>query len=196
MTNKHTSTDAKYEYRVWGKQRKARKILESIGTDRTTETIEDCYFLGDDTDWNAKVRDSTLKIKRLVAETRGFEQWTSQWHRDRRSTPAPFDQLFDDLHLDRLERGKSFSISKAVKKLDDDSEARPVFVTKTRIRYRVGTARAETTEIVVTATGETLQTTAIVGDDLEELVALRKQLGLKKSDNVAVHVAIDPDSDD
>lgn len=191
MTNTNTITGGKYEYRVWGKQRKARKVLESIGTDQTVETIEDCYFLGDDQDWNAKVRDSTLKVKRLVAETRGFEQWTSQWHRDNRATPAPFDQLFDDLHLDRLNKGKKFSITKAVRKLHDDHEARPVFVTKTRVRYRVGSARAEITDIYINATGDSLQTTAIVGDNLEELVALRKTLGLKKSNNVAVHVAIE-----
>lgn len=191
MAKEDNDTGGKYEYRVWGKQRKARKVLESIGTDQTLETIEDCYFLGDDNDWNAKVRDSTLKVKRLVAETRGFEQWTSQWHRDNRATPAPFDQLFDDLHLDRMNKGKKFCISKAVKKLDDDHEARPVFVTKTRIRYRVGSARAEITEIYIESTGDSLQTLAIVGDDLDELVGLRKTLGLKKSDNVAVHVAIE-----
>ncbi len=196
MAKSKKTTDAHYEYRVWGKQRKARKILAKIGTDVTTETIDDCYFLGDDPDWNAKVRDSTLKLKRLVAEKRGFEQWTSEWHRTGEATPAPFDQLFDDLHLDRIARGKSFSIKKAVKGLDDDHDARPVFVTKQRTRYRVGSVRAEFTDITVKATGEELQTLAIVGDDLDELVALRKKLGLKGADNVAVHLAIDPEVDD
>ena len=195
MAKKNQSQDAKFEYRVWGDQQKARNVLASVGTDKTTEEIEDCYFLGDDSDWNAKVRDSTLKVKRLVAEKRGFEQWSSEWHRDGDETPAPFDQLFDDLHLDRLNRGKSFSISKAVKGLDDDHEARPVFVTKSRVRYRVGSVRAEITDIRIDGTGEVLQTLAIVGDDLDELVALRKKLGLTDSENVAVHVAIDPETD-
>ena len=193
MADENSATDAKFEYRVWGTHKKARKLLDAIGTDKTAETIEDCYFLGDDPDWNAKVRDSTLKIKRLIAEERGFEQWTSEWHHKSKTTPAPFDELFDDLHLDRLNRGKKFSITKAVKGLDDDHDARPVFVTKHRVRYRVGTARAEVTDIVVETTGEELQTLAIVGNDLDELVALRKELGLKKSENVAVHVAIDPE---
>jgi len=195
MAQKKSPPCGKYEYRVWGKHKKARKLLESLGTDKSVETIEDCYFLGDDPDWNAKVRDSTLKIKRLIAEERGFEQWTSEWHRKSKDTPAPFDELFDDLHLDRLNRGKKFSITKAVRGLDDDNDARPVFVTKQRVRYRIGTVRAEVTDITVVATGEELQTLAIVGNDLDELVALRKQLGLKKSDNVAVHLAIDPQVD-
>lgn len=189
--NDHNS-DGTYEYRVWGKHKKARKILDSIGTDRTTETINDCYFLGDDPDWNAKVRDSTLKLKRLISEERGFEQWTSDWFHKAKKTPAPFDELFDDLHLHRIERGKKFNIEKAVDGLDDDHDARPVFVTKERVRYRVGSVRAEVTDITVDDTGEELHTIAIVGDDLDELVALRKQLGIKKLDNVAVHVAIDP----
>ena len=184
-----------YEYRVWGKHKKARKLLDSIGTDKTIETIRDCYFLGDDSDWNAKVRNSTLKLKRLVAEERGFEQWTSDWYRTSAKTPSPFDDLFDDLHLDRLNRGKKFSIKEAVKGLDDDLDTRPVFVIKERVRYRIGSVRAEVTDITVVDTSEELHTIAIVGKDLDELVALRKELGLKKSDNVAVHVAIDPDID-
>jgi len=186
------NSGGKYEYRVWGKHNKARKLLDVIGTGKTTETISDCYFLGDDPEWNAKVRDSTLKLKRFVAEERGFEQWTSEWHHKSQSTPSPFDELFDDLHLDRINRGKKFSIMKAVKGLDDDHDARPVFVTKERVRYRVGSVRAEVTDITVVDTGEELHTLAIVGDNLDELVALRKKLGIKKSDNVAVHLAIDP----
>lgn len=192
MAPENSSPGGKYEYRVWGKHKKARNLLDAMGTEKTVETIEDCYFLGDDPDWNAKVRDSTLKVKRLVAEERGFEQWTSESYQENTNTPEPFGELFDDLHLDRLNRGKKFNINKAVKELDDDHDARPVFVTKTRVRYRVGTVRAEVTDIVINATGEDLQTLAIVGNDLDELVALRKQLGLKKSDNVAVHLAIDP----
>lgn len=195
MGKKHAVLNAKYEYRVWGKHKKARNLLDSIGTDKTVQTIEDCYFLGDDLDWNAKVRDSTLKVKRLVAEERGFEQWTSEWHHKSKTTPAPFDELFDDLHLDRLNRGKKFSIKKAVKGLDDDHDARPVFVSKRRVRYRVGAIRAEFTDITVKDTGEELRSLAIVGNDLDELVALRKQLGIKRSDNVAVHVAIDSEID-
>ena len=79
MAPENSSPGGKYEYRVWGKHDKARNLLDARGTDKTVETIKDCCFLGDDLDWNAKVRDSTLKVKRLVAEERGFEQWTSEW---------------------------------------------------------------------------------------------------------------------
>lgn len=183
---------ARYEYRVWGRHKKARKLLVEMAEPTVEQDIEDCYFLGDDPDWNAKVRDSTLKVKRLVGEERGFELWTSEKHRVADAIPEPFDQLFDDLHLDRVARGKSFSIEKAVDGLDDDHEARPVFVTKRRQRFEFGSVKAEVTDITITETGEELQTLAIQGTDLDELVKLRKRLGLKGEDNVAVHVAIDP----
>ena len=176
---------AHYEYRVWGRHKKARKLLAEMAEPTVEREIEDCYFLGDDPDWNAKVRGSTLKVKRLVGEERGFELWTSEKHLVVDAIPEPFDQLFDDLHLDRVARGKSFSIAKA----------RPVFVTKRRQRFALGSVKAEITEITVHETGEELQTLAIQGDDLDELVKLRDALGLKSEDNVAMHLAIDPESD-
>ncbi len=197
-TSKSTRADhpgAHYEYRVWGRHRAARRKLAQLATPTVEQDIEDCYFLGDDHDWNAKVRNSTLKVKRLVGEERGFELWASQKHRVVDAVPEPFDQLFDDLHLDRVARGKSFSIERAVDDLDEGQATRPVFVTKHRQRYEVGSVTAEITDITVTATGEELQTLAIQGDDLDELVKLRKQLGLKGEENVAVHIAIDPERD-
>ena len=185
------SNDARYEYRVWGKHRKARKILSSLANEEITEQISDCYFLVDDPGWNAKVRDSTLKVKKLVAEERGFERWTSNWHRAAETAPAPFDELFEDLRLDRPGRGKSFDLPKAVGRLDPDTAATAVFVTKQRTRYRVGSMRAEATDVTIADTGEVLHTLAIEGDDLDDLVGLRKKLGLKGSANVAMHVAID-----
>ncbi len=183
---------AHYEYRVWGRHSKARKLLRELAESTAGETIEDCYFLGDDPDWNAKVRNSTLKVKHLIGEERGFELWASEKHRHVDAVPEPFDQLFDDLHLDRVSRGKSFSIEKAVDGLTEEQPARPVFVTKQRQRYQFGGVKAEVTDITITETGEELQTLAIQGTDLDELVKLRKRLGLKGEDNVAVHVAIDP----
>ena len=56
----------RYEYRVWGKHRAARKILEGLADDVQHETVSDCYLIVDDASYNAKVRDNTLKVKELV----------------------------------------------------------------------------------------------------------------------------------
>lgn len=186
-----TPRRARYEFRVWGKQRKARKKLAEIATSTSHETFEDVYLLGEDPEWNAKVRDNTLKIKQLVSERKGFERWSRNEYVSADETPSPFDDIFDTLRLDRPQRGKKFDIKRAVRRLDDDGDIRAVFVTKERQRFEIGDITAEVTDITVDDTGEVLRTLSVEGDDLKALVALRKELGLRDEENLAVHQAID-----
>lgn len=182
--------DGRYEFRVWGDHKKACRKLSKMATEISTEKFDDCYFLSGDPSLNAKVRDDAFKVKELIDTRRGFECWVSTWHESADEAPSPFDDLFEVLRLDRPARGKRYDLPGEVKKLDDDAP-RAVFVTKRRRRYRVGGIRAESTEIRIKGTCERLHTLAIEGDDLESLVALRKELGLKKQDNVPVHRAIE-----
>ena len=158
---------ARYEFRVWGKHRKARKKLAELATSTSHETFEDCYLIVDDLDWNAKVRDNTLKIKQLVSEDKGFEQWSRDHYVTSEDTPTPFDEVFDALKL------------------------RPVFVTKERQRFDIGDLIAEVTDISFADSDEVLHTLSVEGDDLKALVKLRKELGLRDEPNVAMHQAID-----
>ncbi len=139
----------RYEFRVWGKHRGARKQLEKLAHSSTTERFEDCYLLADDPSYNAKVRDNVLKIKELVDEDKGFEQWSSGHHRSAESAPSP-----------------------------------------ERTRYRIGPMRAEGTDRESLDTGQVLHTLSIDGDDLDELKALRKKLGVRNEPNIAVHQVI------
>ena len=188
-----TGRKARFEYRVWGEYRAARKLLRKLADEETREEVTDCYLLVDDPTWNAKVRDNTLKIKQLIAEDKGFERWTSERHHSADSAPSPFDDLYDELELDRLRTEKKFDIDDAVARLAPDSGVRAVFVTKTRRRYRIGELRAEVTDVEMTETNEVMRTISIEGADLRELVKLRKKLGLKGEPNTPVHQAIDPD---
>lgn len=181
--------DAHYEYRVWGAYPKARKKLVKMATEESREKYDDCYLLVDDMAWNAKVRDRSMKVKQLIAEKQGFESWTSDWYKAADGVPAPFDELFTELRLDRQGKGKSFDLSKAAAKLEDDV-ARVVFVSKDRRRYRIGDLKAEVTDVEIEGTDEALRTLAIEGSDLDALIALRKKLGLKNVPNLAMHVAI------
>jgi len=201
MAGKHknpsrTAPRTRYEYRVWGKHRKVRKLLARLASSSSEERFDDCYLLVDDPSWNAKVRNNTLKIKQLVAEDRGFERWKSRRYRTSAATPTPFDDVFDDLGLDRPQRGKSFNIEKAVRSLDPDLGVRAVFVNKRRRRYEIGNLLAEVTDIKIKGSALMLRTMSIEGEDLDELVSLRKVLGLKGEPNVAVHLAIDEHNDD
>lgn len=185
------SARSRYEYRVWGEHRRARKLLARLADSETTEVVEDCYLLADDMSWNAKVRDDTLKIKQLVSEHKGFERWRSERHTSSDSAPSPFDELFETLRLDRPQRGKPFDIEKAVQRIDPDCGIRAVFVTKRRRRYRVDGMKAEVTDIEVRDSGEVLRTLSIEGEDLDQLRGLRKALGLRDHPNIAVHQFID-----
>lgn len=182
--------NARYEFRVWGQHKRARKLLAELAESSVEETIEDCYFLLDEMDVNAKVRSDTFKIKELVGRAKGFERWVSRRHQSLETVPEPFREILEDLRLDHAGR-KSYDLARQVEALDPEHPATPVLVTKRRIRYQVGSSRAEVTDIVIDATGDVLHTLAIEGDDLDELTALRKRLRLKGESNMAVHVAID-----
>ena len=187
---------SQYEYRVWGKNRSARKQLERLSTHTVKERVNDCYLIVDDTSWNAKVRRNTLKIKQLIEHDDGFQRWASDRHRDAKSTPTPFDGIFEQLNLDRPQRGKSYDLRRAVKQLDPAAGVRAVFVTKKRTRYSVGQLSAEVTSILLRDSGEVMHTLSIEGDDLDELTALRKRLGLRDEPNIAVHEAIEAEFQD
>lgn len=185
---------ARYEYRVWGRHRKARKMLERLASSATDETVKDCYLLIGDSAWNAKVRNNSLKIKQLVAADKGFERWSSDRPETADDAPSPFDELFERLRLDRPQRGKSYNLYDEISRIDTDPDTRAVFVKKQRRRYTIGELRAEATDIVILESSKVLRTLAIEGDDLDDLVKLRKRLGLKDERNLAVHEAIGLDS--
>ncbi len=187
--------NARFEYRVWGKHPRARKLLGKLASSETEERVDDCYLLFEDSSWNVKIRDNILKIKQLIEEDQGFERWASGKHRSADSAPSPFETLFADLNLDRPRRGKSYDLAKAVAKLDPKLGVRAVFVVKNRHRYRIGGLRAEVTEVRIKETKQVLRTLSIEGDDLDELVSLRKKLGLRDEPNTPVHQAINPDED-
>jgi hypothetical protein len=184
------ATGSRFEYRVWGTHRRARKLLEKLADEQTTEQVDDCYVLVDDSALNVKIRDSTLKIKQLVAERKGFEQWRSDRHHSVDTVPTPFDTIYLRLGLDRPQDGEDVDITAVAAAADLDCGVRLVIVNKQRRRFRVGDLRAESTDLTITETGAVLHTLSIEGDDLDQLRALRRRLGLHGHENVAVHNAL------
>ncbi len=194
MSKKPTITSeppaARYEYRVWGEHPRARELLAKMASSVSEERVKDCYLLAGDGSWNAKVRNNRLKVKQLIAEDRGFERWSADRPRSAGDAPEPFDMLFEQLRLDRPQRGKSYDLYDAVDRLEADPATKVVFVVKQRKRYTVGRLRAEATDIEIVETAEIMHTLAIEGEDLDDLVALRNELGLRDEPNLAVHTAI------
>lgn len=184
---------AQFEYRVWGKHRKARKLLGKLASSETRERVEDCYLLVGDSSWNAKVRDNTLKLKQLIAHHEGFEQWASHKHRSAVTAPSPFDTLFDELQLGRSRQCKPHDLAEAVGALDPSLGVRAMLVVKDRCRYRIGALRGESTKVRIPGTKQVLRTLSIEGDDLDGLLRLRATLGLRGEPNTPVHQVIDPE---
>jgi len=189
-TSDETMGKPRFEYRVWGDHTRAQRKLAKLADGETVERVNDCYLVTDDLSWNAKIRNNRLKLKRLVAERKGFERWVSGQYRSNDEPPAPFDQLSDELDLDRVRAKGSYDLSDAVDGLDPDLGVQVVFVAKRRRRYRVGDLKAEVTDISIVQTKQSMTTLAIEGDNLDDLVALRKKLGLKREPNTPVHQAI------
>ncbi len=180
----------RFEFRVWGHHRAAARKLAELADRMTEERIDDCYLLTPDPNWNAKIRGDAVKLKQLVEERKGFEQWVSERHRSAESAPSPFDDLFEELRLDRnLGKGPA-DFERIVERIAPDSGLRAVAVRKDRRRYWVGDLRGETTRIRLRTSGETLRTLVIEGADLSALSTLRKRLGLRGASNVAVHHAL------
>lgn len=190
-----TSTrTARFEFRVWGEHPEAEKRLRALASEVERERIDDCYLLVGDPEWNAKIRDNSLKIKQLIEEDRGFERWLSGRVHSSDAAPSPFDVLFDELGLELACEGESFDLARAVAELDPDLGVRAVFVSKRRRRYRIGELRAEVTTVKLVDTGEVLRTLSVEGDDLDALVRLRKKLGLKGETNTPVHEVLETET--
>lgn len=193
----HTSNNAstktgheRYEYRVWGKHPSAREEIERLATsDEIREQIDDCYLLVDDSDWNAKVRDSQLKLKHRTPDNRGFDQWDTQWCTASDTTPTPFDTVFEQLRLDRPQRGKTYDLERAVENLDE-TQAVAVFVTKKRRTWNIGDMRAEISRVDLRDHDVRLHSVAVQGRDVERLTQLLEQLGLDGLPNVPMHLAV------
>lgn len=183
-------TAERYEFRVWGRQRRAGRLLADLADTSTRERVDDCYLLVDDPSWNAKIRGGSVKIKQLISERKGFEHWVSERHRSAASAPSPFDDLLDGLGLDELLIDDSVDFSKVVALVDKSPNVRAIVVSKDRRRYSIGDLRAESTKIDVHQTCEVLHTLVIEGDDLGALKELRRELGIRGHDNVAVHHAL------
>lgn len=190
------TAEGRYEFRVWGKHPVARRLLKETADEITVERFDDCYLIVEDLSWNAKVRDNTLKLKQLVSEKKGFEQWASDRHRSAEDTPSPFDDLFDRLRLDRPQRGKEYDLPEEVARLDGVDGVRAIFVTKNRRRYHFDDVRAEVTDIEIHGSDQTLRTLSIEGENLDQLIDLRTRLGIGDEPNVAMHQLIDHETSD
>jgi hypothetical protein len=186
-------TSTRYEFRVWGKRKDVCKRLTKLADAVSEEQVHDCYLLGPDHSFNAKIRRNRLKVKTLVGERSGFERWSSTWHpMSAKKAPKPFNLLLAELDAKNPpKQGFERKVAKTIDKLDLDQDLRAVVVDKYRKRFDLGSIRAEATKLRVEGQSGPLRSVAIEGSDIDDLIQLRSLLGLAKVPNLAVHLAVD-----
>ena len=186
------SSNARYEYRVWGKRKEVCKRLSKLADGVSEEEVHDCYLLVSDHSCNAKIRRNRLKVKTLIGERSGFERWSSVWHPASEKAPQPFNLLMAELKAkDPRKHNYERKVAKTIDKLDLEQDVRAVVVDKYRRHFHLGSIRAEATELRVEGQPGRLRTIAIQGQDVNDLIQLRSLLGLTKVPNLAFHLAVD-----
>ena len=191
VDRKQSEPDPRYEFRVWGEQNDARKLLSDLAGNGRKERLNDCYLLNGDPSHNAKIRHSRLKLKHLEEERLGFQRWSTAWHRVPKDVPEPFDKLLADISRAELRSDDiQHILAEAADGLDGEYTVRAVFVTKRRRLFKIGSMKAEATTVKIEGRPGSLSTVAIEGPDLHELIRLRQTLGLAHAPNLAVHEAV------
>jgi hypothetical protein len=174
------------EYRVWGRQCRARRRLEDLCQASKLEQFDDCYLLVDDRTWNVKVRRHAVKMKHLVAEHDGLQWWTTDV-----ATAAigmsPISSLIERIRSASIEARRVEELPAA---LHDETGVDTMLVSKRRRVYRVAGLRAEVSAITMLDTGEVLHSLALEGTDARRLATLRNRLGLADEANIGVHEAL------
>ena len=68
------ASGVRYEFRVWGRQRRARRRLARMGEVVRDHVVTDCYLLGDDADWNVTANPMMADWPRVLLTTVTFEE--------------------------------------------------------------------------------------------------------------------------
>lgn len=193
MSSEHkvVLSEPRYEFRVWGSFPEVNRRLSSWADEETHQEVEDHYLLVGGYAVNAKIRRRKLKIKRLLELRDGFERWSVH----RRRLDRPFDDL-DGLPDNVFDLGRSRSGHGQFSLMTEDSgrfgwDGEVVLVTKRRRRFRLGSLRAEVSEMRLDGQRRPLRTVAIEGRDLADLVELRQSLAIAELPNRAVHLAVE-----
>lgn len=143
-----TLADARVEFRVWDPPDASVSTLMRRGVPNGRDERHDVYLVGPDHTVNAKVRDSSLEVKRLIGTDGGLQRWRPDAPIELPLTDAQLDALLDDLgaartatrtwsELDRLDPGTVVAAT---------TDGMAIAVAKRRQRFDVGSVRAEFTE--------------------------------------------------
>lgn len=176
------------EFRLWNPSASSVAKLIACGTRTGSDERTDVYLVGPDDSVNAKLRDSSLEVKRLVSTVGVLERWAPDPPIELPLTSEQLDGLLTDLGIPgngNEQWGDSELLDPALA-VSSASTGSAVPVRKRRQRYEIDGVRAEFTE--ATFSDETHQSVAVEGPDSEPVRRLIGELGLS-GENQAMHNA-------
>lgn len=173
----------RFEYRVWGSALDSiRQRLDELAESRHDERVNDCYLLGPNAAVNAKLRDCTLEVKRMIPGY-GFQRWEPSLSR---KPPFPVELVKDLANrlgcVDTAELGDgSLAGDELIATISAIDELETLEVIKERQLVTVQGIRAESTR--VTSPVGTWWTVAGESTDRAELEHLIRTLGIEQLEN-------------
>ena len=182
----------RYEFRVWGDLGEVRERLAGVGRWSGQETLRDRYLLGPLTSVNAKLRRGSLEVKHLTDVTADFERWRPAWSHDAPFPAGVVANVVTEVGGRSVPASNPDPLAEAdlVGLFERAVDLGAIAVTKRRRRYRLGSARAEATHVLVDGGESAVWTVAIEHHELGPLEEARAALGLDDAQNVSVNVAL------
>jgi len=181
-------TEARYEFRIWSHTLdEVRGRLLQLATPGGPEVSEEIYLVSATNDkCNAKIRNETMDIKRLISVEDGLECWIPVLKVGfPLKTSVIADDIFPNLNVQTPELSKA-QYGK-VELLDEVMDSQPkiaiVPVAKTRLRFTMKTCRSEFASTAIR--GVTQDTVAVEDCNPRIVWQLIHEIGINGGDNVS-----------
>ena len=147
--------------------------------------------MGPADDVNAKVRQGSVEVKRLIDLESGFQRWQPEWSADLPIKASTVIRLFQELGASTPAlSGTSVDESQLGGLVDADPELYKAEVVKRRRFYSVDGVLAETTLTRFEPTKQFVPTVVIEGPDLDDLEPLLSDLSMDEADNTPMNEAV------
>ena len=188
-----TEPEPRYEFRIFDSDLTAvAGRLHSLGVYHNQRESTEIYFAGHTEDYNCKIRDECLEIKKRLTVERGLECWQPQL---KASFPLSAELFRAELcpalalaNCKPLEK-KYYDLAALFEELSrNDAKIRIAQVQKQRTDYTLDGCQAE---YVILQIGQThLQSIAVESPDAEQVLTALPLLGLEQLRNTSYPQAI------
>lgn len=181
--------NARWELRVWDVDETVHDRLYALNPDPNITAQADCYLIGPRYEFNAKIREGVLDVKRLLERRSGFQRWAPDWSGEEPYEPQELNRLLVELGADQHDDLEPMSNTQLINLVNSVSGLKAVAVTKKRRHFDLGDVIGEISDVEIDE-AQPRMCVVIESTDIDRLKELRHQLGLDGVPNIAIHNAI------